>query len=269
MKRYVFLLKWHFILVSIIAVDLGYVRAQEGPHDKYQLEVSYSFLLNQGTPTTFEGTLLIGSESSLFSYHVLPISQQEELSSELSSWDQQNYNFQIVDSTTYYIWSLFLEDRVFHLERLPRSNTLCVVKEAFPDISWRLTGNKKSIHDFICFEAIGHFAGREYTVWFTEQIPSLYGPWKFHGLPGLIVQLEDSLGEVQFFVKSVQSFPNTQVVDNPFQNDSFQVLDRTSYLEEVKHYFKSLEKRMISRVGRGYEVKVKSTPIRSIEIYDF
>lgn len=266
---HIYLFTWPLKILSIILLSNSISHAQEKQEENYQLEVSYLFLLNQGAPMTYQGTLLVGSESSLFSYQAKIELDVGELSSEQSGWDHQTYSFQIKDTTTYHIWSQSIGTRVFHLERLPGLNSLCVVKESFPDIAWHITGNQKLIQNFTCFEATGHFGGRDYTVWFTEQIPTSYGPWKFHGLPGLIVQLEDKLGEVQFYVESLRSFPNERVPYNPFQNASFQIMDRASYVEEMKQYFRSLEKRMVSRVGRGFDVRVKSTPIRSIEIYDF
>ena len=41
-------------------------------------------------------------------------------------------------------------------------------------------------------KAVTEFAGRKWTAWFTEELPFQDGPYKFRGLPGLIVKLEDA-----------------------------------------------------------------------------
>lgn len=59
--------------------------------------------------------------------------------------------------------------------------------DATPAINWQLTDETKTIRGFECRKAEADFSGQHWTVWYCEDYPVMYGPWKLHGLPGLIV----------------------------------------------------------------------------------
>lgn len=60
-------------------------------------------------------------------------------------------------------------------------------------LNWTiLTDNKKKIGDYNCIEAKTKLNGRNYTAWFTFDVPLKFGPLKFHNLPGLIVELKEN-----------------------------------------------------------------------------
>lgn len=66
-------------------------------------------------------------------------------------------------------------------------------EEIFPLIfQWKLLPEKKKVLDYNCQKAESTFRGRTYTAWFTPEIPLKEGPYKFGGLPGLILELSDS-----------------------------------------------------------------------------
>lgn len=44
--------------------------------------------------------------------------------------------------------------------------------------------------NYECLLAESDYHGRRWKAWFTPEIPMQYGPWKFHGLPGLILKAE-------------------------------------------------------------------------------
>ena len=79
----------------------------------------------------------------------------------------------------------------------------------------------KEIGDFKCFKASCNFRGRDYTAWFTLEIPLPYGPWKLQGLPGLILEAYDTDKEIYFYFKSIE-YPSDKVlkiiVPNPETN---------------------------------------------------
>ncbi|HIX96506.1 MAG TPA: GLPGLI family protein [Candidatus Alistipes avistercoris] len=51
-----------------------------------------------------------------------------------------------------------------------------------------------SLLGYSCFRAVCTWRGRRYTAWYAPDLPMRYGPWKFGGLPGLILAVEESEG---------------------------------------------------------------------------
>ena len=62
---------------------------------------------------------------------------------------------------------------------------------------------KSNRGNFECKKAVGIFRGREYTAWYTENIPIPYGPWKLQGLPGLILEAYNAEQEIYFVAKNI------------------------------------------------------------------
>lgn len=67
-------------------------------------------------------------------------------------------------------------------------------------IEWHLYNNKKNIAGFSCQMAKTKVFGRTFVAWFTSEVPINDGPYKFRGLPGLIIELYD---EKNYFVFSL------------------------------------------------------------------
>lgn len=72
------------------------------------------------------------------------------------------------------------------------------VEEPTPEQQWSVGEQTREILGYTCRRADCEFRGRRYTAWFAEQIPVGAGPWKLHGLPGLIMAAADSEGEYTF-----------------------------------------------------------------------
>lgn len=77
------------------------------------------------------------------------------------------------------------------------------VKEDPFDWDWQLEEEVKMIGSFTCQKATTSFRGRNYTAWFTTNIPVPFGPWKFHGLSGLILEIYDSKAEFHIQAKNI------------------------------------------------------------------
>jgi GLPGLI family protein len=78
-----------------------------------------------------------------------------------------------------------------------------IVRDVLDNITWVIGKENKKIGSFNCQKAETDFRGRHFIAWFTQDIPISNGPWKFQGLPGLILAANDEKREVVFEFESL------------------------------------------------------------------
>ncbi|MEG0518581.1 MAG: GLPGLI family protein [Bacteroidales bacterium] len=66
--------------------------------------------------------------------------------------------------------------------------------EQIPIFEWTFLSDTCNVIGYECKSAATKFRGRGYKVFFTDAIPIRSGPWKFNGLPGLILKVEELSG---------------------------------------------------------------------------
>ena len=91
------------------------------------------------------------------------------------------------------------------------ATTEYLVEHNFPDLDWEIGEETKEIDGFFVQAARTSFGGRDYTAWFAPELPFSFGPWKLHGLPGLILEARDETAEVQFNFKNFDRLEEGQV----------------------------------------------------------
>jgi len=78
--------------------------------------------------------------------------------------------------------------------------------------NWKIITNSDTIiNSFKCIKATTNFAGRNYNAWFTIQVPISDGPYKFCGLPGLIIKINDTTNQHCFTLKSLTWSSNQSI----------------------------------------------------------
>lgn len=93
-------------------------------------------------------------------------------------------------------------------------------KEAWPSMRWVLADEHQTICGYKCQKAVCHWRGRDYVAWFTPKIPLMSGPWKFGGLPGLIMKVYDTKKLYIWEAVAVEkgSFPIYQLEERFFKD---------------------------------------------------
>ena len=72
-------------------------------------------------------------------------------------------------------------------------------------INWKISSEKEKIGEWNAQKAEADFAGRHWIAWFSTEIPIQDGPYKFYGLPGLIVKIEDKTGSHKMELRGIRN----------------------------------------------------------------
>lgn len=93
-------------------------------------------------------------------------------------------------------WESFLLNGVIHY------------KDTFNTTLWQIIGDTGRFGSFKTIKASCTFRGRKYSAWFVPEIPIQDGPYKFCGLPGLIVEVMDENNDYHFKMLSMAETSN-------------------------------------------------------------
>lgn len=86
-----------------------------------------------------------------------------------------------------------------------------LVEELIPIQQWTLADEGKEILGYKCKSAKCSFRGRDYTAYYTDEIPVADGPWKFGGLPGFIMEVKDTNSHYSFVCVGINSNANRPI----------------------------------------------------------
>ncbi len=95
---------------------------------------------------------------------------------------------------------------------------------------WALSEESCTKEGFTCKKATADYLGRNWTVWYTEDIPLPIGPWLLWGTPGLIISAQDSEDIFSFRLIWTDKLDNhgriafidSRYPDKPFQKGATQ-----------------------------------------------
>lgn len=90
----------------------------------------------------------------------------------------------------YTIYKLAASQQVYHYDRI--TSTRYCYEEPAGSLSWTITPTTATVAGYACQRATTSFGGRQWEAWFTRAVPVSEGPYKFYGLPELIVKVADT-----------------------------------------------------------------------------
>jgi GLPGLI family protein len=189
--------------------------------------------LGLGAPVgkDYNAILVFDSEKSLF------ITRQDSLEQLSTTSDQKKFYFATATNKQGFQYYNDLKTNTLY----SRDLGFTYVKEDLPNIAWSISEETKDIGDFKCQKATAAFRGRDYTAWFTTNVPLPYGHWKLHGLPGLILEAYDTHKEIYWYFKEM-SYPSPyHYLLKPISNPKADWMSFADFKDKQLEVFKQAE----------------------------
>lgn len=213
-----------------------------------KIEYEMNFMLNN-----YNAVLLYNTEKSIFTYYDLAKDNEK-------TDDEGNINITVADTISHIVYNNIIEKKLYNYTCLFSPKKHDWVEESTPNFNWITMNETKTINNLLCNKATCTFRGRNYTAWYSPEIKNDFGPWKFQGLLGLILEVYDSENEVHFIVKKISIPFNFSIAINPINTIPF---DKVKQIQKEKT--DELIQKMESKQERGFSIKVKVNNKQQIE----
>jgi GLPGLI family protein len=121
-----------------------------------------------------------------------------------------------------------------------------------PKLIWKISKESKEILGFKVYLATTQYAGRNYEAYFTSEIPIQEGPYKFFGLPGLILEIYDEKKDHHFVAIGISKEKKISIDDR---------ISKRKYIETSKSKFLEMRKSHIEAPMKRIFELMNSTQI--------
>ncbi|MFY0631526.1 MAG: GLPGLI family protein [Flavobacteriaceae bacterium] len=219
--------------------------------------VTYDIQYNTELPNVKQGTLEISGDGK---ESVFLITSNNKNNKRAQKRDDGSLAIMSASSKKRFIYFNYNTDTIYSTAKFSSKEYL--VAEKKPTIKWILVNETKTIGSLQVQKATTKFRGRNYVAWYSLDYPLKFGPWKFQGLPGLIVEIYDDTNRYHWILRSIKSHETSFA----FQIDKkkYKEISLKGYVDER---YNKKPNFVIAKLPRG--AKVTSTtrgPRNSIEI---
>ena len=139
------------------------------------------------------------------------------------------------------------EDRYFYTEPLG-------------EMGWRISDSTLNILDYECIMAETDYHGRKWKVWFSPEIPISDGPWKLHGLPGLILKANDNDGQYEFTATGIENYDKE--IEPVYEKDLYEEIDRKELLRTKQLIYGNMGGFISAKTGTNHPKNMKSLQVK-------
>ncbi|WP_282017345.1 GLPGLI family protein [Salegentibacter mishustinae] len=230
----------HFYIPFIFLLISSLVPAQELT-DKFKYKATYD-LTWQIDSTNSESiqnetmVLFIGDKISRFSSEGQYIADSIKEAYKDRERTQQSFNEMRskmpMSVLNFYVFKRQNSAQVSFTEKIVKDNYRYT--QDIDDLNLEILPETKEVAGFVAQKAKASFSGRDYTAWFTTEIPISEGPYKFRGLPGLILKISDNNDYYTFKLNGFKELNDEISIE--FDPEDYLEVSRERFLQIKQEY---------------------------------
>lgn len=157
-----------------------------------------------------------------------------------------------IGNDTTFIYKDFVKNKLFSEEKI--FTRIFNVEDDLNLFSWKIEEDTLTILNYKCQKAMTKFRGREFVAYFTTEIPVTDGPWKFNGLPGLILKIDliDPIAVFSIQATEIKIMNSNVSLENPI--NSKKALSFNEYKKEYNLKYNEIQT-FTAEQNNGLQIK--------------
>jgi GLPGLI family protein len=177
-------------------------------------------------------------------------------------------NLEFAYASTHNYYKNYVQDTLLYVSQHAVKKQHVVIGEKFNIFKWYIKPDKDTtILTYPCKTATMDFRGRKYVAYFAPTLCPYGGPWKFDGLPGLILSIHSIDGYFSLQATKISLNTSLENIENPFKGvPSTQIYTWNQMVEQTKLRMENFIKKARAMAQDGEKFSIKIGGIEDLEI---
>jgi len=205
----------------IIEVNYSYTTKFNGIGSEYQID---SKLISNGTESLYE---MDHTNSFGYKNPEHKVSKNETV-------------FGVKSTSNTFVYKNITENNIFYSNNIQFTD-FYIFSPLDKDMVWNLEEGNKEILGYKCSKATISYGDRKYEAYYTTELGVSNGPWRFHGLPGLILEIRSLDDIFELKATSLKTYKSNKKIKNPYEFkrlmtwEDFLILYRKKYDDVIRN----------------------------------
>ncbi|MDO4158912.1 MAG: GLPGLI family protein [Prevotellaceae bacterium] len=202
---------------------------------KYRINYIFKFV-DDTTKTPYKPNkedMLLEIGSKVTSFYSFVAYQSDSINAK--AMENGTYDYVVDGIITWRLYKNYPEtDKYTYLEKFGMDRFAAI--ETLETPSWTLCPDSIStILGYTCHLATATYKGRNWSAWYTEDIPISEGPWLLYGLPGLILKAYDSEKQFEFEANGMKQITDSTPIY--YKGAKYESIDWETMQGVYKRYY--------------------------------